>query len=158
MQIDKWKDGAELIALIAVVLTLVAVAVELRQTQTALQAQAYQARAFDGIEWNFSVQTIPGAREMIDRLYADDFDVVSLTEEETRLAITLMATVYIDLDNEHYQYTHGFLDAGFFENETIVRIRKSAPIWRALGLTEKRPEFRDEVGRILAETENPAAP
>ena len=153
MQIEKWKDGAELIALAAVVLTLIAVAVELRQTQTALQAQAYQSRAFDAIEWNFSVQTIPGAREMIDRMYADDFEAASLTAEELRLAITLMATVYIDVDNEHYQYTQGFLDEEFFEAETVVRIRESAPIWRALGLVERRPAFQDAVNRILADAD-----
>ncbi len=152
MQIEKWKDTAELVALTAVVLTLIAVALELRQTQTALQAQAYQSRAFDAIEWNFSVQTIPGAREMIDRLYADGFDPAALTAEEKRLAISLMATVYIDVDNEHYQYTQGFLDEQFFEAETSVRILESAPIWRALGLVERRPTFRDVVDRILADS------
>ncbi len=49
MTISKWKDVAEIIALIAVIGSLVAVAVELRQTQAALQAEVYQSRAFDGI-------------------------------------------------------------------------------------------------------------
>ena len=44
MTSGKWKDIAEIIALVAIVVSLVAVAIELRQTQVALQSQAYQAR------------------------------------------------------------------------------------------------------------------
>jgi hypothetical protein len=52
MSIERWKDWFELIALVAVIGSLIAVVVELRQTQTqtAMQVQAYQARAFNGIE------------------------------------------------------------------------------------------------------------
>ncbi len=55
MNLTKWKDVAELVALIAVVGSLIAVAVELRQTQSALQAQTYQVRAFDGIAVNLEI-------------------------------------------------------------------------------------------------------
>ncbi len=35
MNVSNWKDAAELVALVAVVLSLVAVVIELRQTQRA---------------------------------------------------------------------------------------------------------------------------
>jgi len=50
MKISPWKDLAELLALMAVVGGLVAVVFELRQTQSALSAQAYQTRALDVID------------------------------------------------------------------------------------------------------------
>jgi hypothetical protein len=43
------KDIVELVGIFAVVATLIAVVVELRQTQSALLAATYQARAFDAI-------------------------------------------------------------------------------------------------------------
>ncbi len=46
----KWKDIAEIIALFALVASLIAVVFELRQTQVALQSQAYQARAFQAYD------------------------------------------------------------------------------------------------------------
>ncbi len=49
MKISRWKDSAELIALVAVIGGLIAVVMELRQTQSALRAQAYQSRALDVI-------------------------------------------------------------------------------------------------------------
>ena len=57
MSVEKWREWIELVALITVVGSLVALIVELRQTQVALRAQAYQARAFDGIQWNMDLAT-----------------------------------------------------------------------------------------------------
>jgi uncharacterized metal-binding protein len=44
-----WKDIAELIGILAIVASLVSVAFQLQQTQLALIAATYQARAFDAI-------------------------------------------------------------------------------------------------------------
>jgi hypothetical protein len=49
MKLSGWKDIAEIVALTAVVGGLAAVVIELRQTQAALMAQTYQARALDVI-------------------------------------------------------------------------------------------------------------
>jgi hypothetical protein len=68
MPIERWKDWFELIALVAVIGSLIAVVVELRQTQTAMRAQAYQARAFDGIEWNMELAKDESLRSMQARL------------------------------------------------------------------------------------------
>jgi hypothetical protein len=74
MTIEKWRDWFELIALVAVVGSLVAVVVELRQTQTAMRAQAYQARAFNGIEWNFEFAKDEALNSMQEKLDDPDFD------------------------------------------------------------------------------------
>ena len=56
-----WKDIAELIGIAAIVVSLIAVVVELQQTQAAISASTYQARAFDGIA---------GARDQYNGDYA----------------------------------------------------------------------------------------
>ena len=151
MTIEKWKDWFELIALVAVVGSLIAVVVELRQTQTAMRAQAYQARAFDGIEWNFELAKDEALRSMQARLNDPDFAPTTLNESELDLAKYLMTIVRIDLDNEHFQFQSGFLDSGFYYGETVYRIKYAAPKWRALGMLSPRPAFRAEVDRILAD-------
>lgn len=126
MTIEKWRDWIELVALIAVVGSLFALVVELRQTQTAMRAQAYQVRAFD---------------------------LATLTPTERSRVNRLITTVRIDLDNEHFQYQSGFLDPGFYQGETVQRIKGAAPIWRGLGIVSPRPEFKAEVDKILAENQ-----
>lgn len=44
-----WKESAELIGILAIVASLIALAMELRQTQNASLAETYQERAIDAI-------------------------------------------------------------------------------------------------------------
>ena len=151
MNIAKLKDLAEIIALVAVVGSLIAVVLELQQTQGALQAQAYQTRALDGISTNFEIAKDEGLARLSDLIYSPDFDADSLSAEERRIVTHLLIITRIDLDNEHYQYQMGFLDQGFYKGETEPWIRRIAPIWRAFGQVEPRADFRREVDRILEE-------
>ena len=151
MSIDKFRDWFELIALVAVVGSLIAVVVELRQTQTAMQAQVYQARAFNGIEYNWELAKDDRLRDMQEFLYSEEFDPSTLSESELSLARNLMTIIRIDLDNEHFQFQSGLLDPGFYHGETVYWIKYAAPIWRSLGDRSPRPAFRAEVDRILAD-------
>lgn len=147
MAVQKLKDIAELIALVAVVGSLVAVAIELRQTQDALQAQTYQDRAFDAIEWHFDVANNP----QLSIIFREDVDLENLTPTEYTVAFNMAIASMIDLDNEYYQYQQGFLDQEFYYGDTVGGIARMAPIWRKFGLRESRSDFRAEVDRILAE-------
>ena len=151
MDIAKWKDWAELVALVAVIGSIIAVVAELRQTQEALQAQAFQARAFNGIAWNIELASNDELARLDSLIYHPEFDPNNLSIEERRRVMLLLTITRIDLDNEHYQYQMGFLDPGFYKGETVEWIRVVAPIWRAVGLGEPRPDFRREVDRILSE-------
>ena len=153
MTIAKWRDWFELIALTVLVGSLLALVVELRQTQIAMRAQAYQARTFDGIAWNFELAENDVIRDLQDRFDDPTFDLATLTPTEWSIAYRLITIVRIDLDNEQYQYQSGFLDPGFYEGETVPRIRANAPIWRGLGIVSPRPEFKAEVDRILADVQ-----
>ena len=146
MTIRKWRDVAELIALVAVVGSLIAVVIELRQTQDALQAQTYQDRAFDAIDWHMDLAKNPQLN-----ILDDDFDWENLTRTEYAIALNLLYATMIDFDNEHYQYQHGFLDDDFYHGDTVEGIVRMGPVWRKFGLRESRREFRVEVDRILSE-------
>ena len=136
---------------VAVIGSLIAVAAELRQTQTSLQSQAYQARAFDGIAGNFEIVVSEQLRTVMKKIEADDFDPSTLSETEYDIAKYILTTVRIDIDNEYYQFQNGFLDPGFYYGETAERIKEEAPKWRSMGLGEPRPDFHAEVERLLAE-------
>lgn len=151
MKIERWRDVAELVALVAVVASLFAVVIELRQTQEALQAQTYQERAFDAIDLNLQIATNSELR-----LLPSDFDPDALTDEEFENAQRLYNAILVDLDNEYYQYQHGFLDSSFYASSTMTEIKVSAPIWRKLGVQERRAEFHAEVERILMDESIPA--
>ena len=151
MNIAKWKDLAELVALVAVVGSLLAVVIELRQTQRALQAQAYQSRAFDGIATNLTLAQNDELARLEELIYSPDIDPAELSPEERRKVSRILNVIRIDLDNEHYQYQIGLLDPGFYHGESVEWIRVAAPVWRAFGQAEPRSDFREEVERILAE-------
>lgn len=151
MSLQKWKDWFEFVALLGVLASLVALVYELRQTQNSMQAETYQARAFNGIEWNFTLVSNPELLEMQARLDDGLPALKGMTGDEIEIAKRLMTIVRIDLDNEHFQYQSGLLDPGFYFGETIFWIKEAAPLWRELNGLEPRPEFREEVDRILAD-------
>ena len=151
MKLSGWKDLAELIALVAVVGGLVAVVIELRQTQSALRAQAYQTRALDVIESmrEYSIYPEP---TMLMRNYLDgNLTVDTASPKELSQLRILFYIRRTDLDNEHYQYENGFLDPDFYQTTTKREIKAYAPYWRAFGIPEPRQGFSEEVERILAD-------
>ncbi len=153
MQISRWKELAELIALLAVVGGLVGIVIELRQTQSALSAQAYQTRALDVISTLHELSAYPERAVLVSEYLNGDLAIESISAEEQ---VQLRNYFYVrrtDLDNEHYQYQNGFLDPDFYETTTMREIKAYAPHWRAIGILEPRKQFSDEVDRILA---NPA--
>lgn len=152
MSAIKWKENVELIGIIAIIVSLGAVVYELRQTQSALVASTYQERAFDAIHEAYSVA---GNDELIRVMAAtnsgEDFDVVNNLGPEDALRIRhFLRARMVDWDNEFYQYQHGYLDPDFFETTTIPSIKRYAPRWRNVGLTEGRAEFRQFVDELLA--------
>ncbi len=155
MTTTKWKDNAEIIALLAVVASLLVVAMEVRQTQVALQAQAYQSRSFQAFDFDLYLADRPELSALLTRSMDKDFDVRSLSTVERTQLENLYAALRSDFDNEHYQYQNGLLDPGFFESTTVGGIKRLAPLWRELGITETRPEFRALVDELIS---NPPKP
>ena len=57
-----WKDIAEVVGIAAIVVSLIVIVMELRQTQSALIASTYQSRALDavGVAWANSDSEVLG--------------------------------------------------------------------------------------------------
>lgn len=151
MNTSSWKDYAELVALIAVVGGLFAVVIELRQTQSALRAQAYQTRALDAISATREWAKDPKPAMLFGDYLDGDLTADTASPEELAQLRSHFYTRRTDLDNEHYQYQNGFLDPDFYETTTKREIKAYAPHWRAFGVAEPRQQFTEEVDRILAD-------
>ena len=158
MKISRWKDTAELIVLIAVIGGLIAVVMELRQTQSALSAQAYQSRALDVIAHMRFSSVNPELRLLIRKFYSNELDIESATPEERSRISSHFYMRRTDLDNEHYHFQNGFLDPDFYRTTTEPEIKAYAPFWRALEIAEPRQKFAVEVDRILADPLIESAP
>ena len=151
MKTSKWKETAELLALVAVIGGLIAVVMELRQTQSALRAQAYQTRALDVIDAKRFSSANPELSLLIQKIYSGELDIESATPEERSQINSHFYIKRTDLDNEHYQFQNGFLDPNFYRTTTEREIKAFASFWRALGVNEPRQQFTEEVDRILAD-------
>jgi len=137
---------------IGVIAGIIFLGFELRQTQKAMQSQAFQTRALDAISWSLDMAKDENLGKIHILLESGKFDPNSLTESEWRIAFFLLDGARLDVDNEHYQYENGYLDSGFYYGVTVPMIKHYAPIWREFGIREGRPEFRREVDRILTDS------
>ena len=137
---------------IGVIAGIIFLGFELRQTQKAMQSQAFQTRALDAISWSLDMAKEESLGRIHILIESGKLDPSSLTESEWQIAYFLLDGARLDVDNEHYQYENGFLDSGFYYGVTVPMIKHYAPIWRDFGIREGRPEFRREVDRILTDT------
>jgi hypothetical protein len=151
MNTSSWKETAELLALVAVIGGLIAVVMELRQTQSALRAQAYQTRAIDVIGAMRINSANPELDLLIKKVYSNELDFEAAVPEERSQISSHFYIKRTDLDNEHYQFQNGFLDPDFYRTTTEREIKAFAPFWRELGINEPRQQFTEEVDRILAD-------
>ena len=138
------------LANIGVVVGLIFLGLELHQTQTAMRAEAYQARALDAIAWNFEIARDRDLRRVQSALDSRNVNLGALEQDDRQIAVYLLDLIKTDVDNEHYQYQQGFLDPSFYEGVTIPMIQHYGPLWREIGVGEGRAEFRREVDLILA--------
>ena len=141
----------EMLALLTVVASLIAIVVELRQTQNALEATAYQERGFRAIE-DLQAQLLD--EELIEFfLRMESFQSIEeLSDIDQSRVLTHLRMIRVEFDNDHYQYEKGFLDPEFYFGQTVPGIKRNAPFWRdLLSASEPRASFKEEVDRILSE-------
>ena len=122
MKISGWKDLVELVALIAVIGGLAAVVVELRQTQSALSAQAYQTRALEVINAMLELSAHPELAILVNDYLDGRLAIDTASPEEQSQLFSHFYLRRTDLDNEHYQYQNGFLDPDFYETTTCAAL------------------------------------
>ena len=157
----------EFVGAIAVVATLVYLAIQVRHSKEAMEANTKsvdESRKLATVEaqqrWTeMFVNDCIAAREsdympaITLKLREEGFD--SLTpEEQVRQRLSTQAIVN-RLDNLLSQYQQGFLAEDIYQQNFVAIVRRQFEQWRAAGfpLEQRRPAFVAEVERIIAEAE-----
>jgi hypothetical protein len=153
----------EFVSAIAVVITLIYLAVQIRQSNQALRenrrlalAQTYQMRADALQEMLVHAADSRHIAPILAKLTGDGYpeNVGSLdhltADERARFRLWQIAQ-QTHWDNMFYQYQQGYLDEQYYRDSLQVRVRRLAPVWAALGVTGSRESFEREIERLLAE-------
>jgi hypothetical protein len=159
----------ELIGAIAVVITLVYLAVQIRQNTRSMQesrrlalAQTYQMRA-DALQAMLvhaadSQHIGPLITRLTQQGYPEDVSALEgLSPEERGRFRQWQIAQQTHWDNMFYQYQQGFLEKEYYEDSFRERVQRLAPVWRALGVSPGRRSFGQEIERLLAARPQPDA-
>ncbi len=160
----------EFVGAIAVVVTLVYLAIQIRQNTHAMAesrrlalAQTYQMRA-DALQEMLvhaaeSEHIGPVITKLVDAGYPENVQSLdALTTVERGRFRQWQIAQQTHWDNMFYQYQQGFLDEEYYRDSFRVRVRRLAPTWQALGLIGGRGSFDEEIRQILAETDGESVP
>ncbi len=154
----------ELLGAFGVIITLVYLAVQIKQNTRSMNenkllalAQTYQMRA-DALQGMLvraacSETLGPLIVKLTGLGYPTDLTSLDrITEEERGIFKQWQIAQQTHWDNMFYQYQQGFIDPEYYANEFRVRVRRLAPVWQALGLLGGRPSFRSEIESILLDS------
>jgi hypothetical protein len=173
MTINEWGSIGEVISAIAVVITLIYLAVQIRQNTHAMEenkrlalAQTYQIRADALQDMLVHAADSRYIGPLITRLtqlgYPEDVRALeTLTPEERGRFRQWQIAQQTHWDNMFFQYQQGYLDEEYYRDSVCVRVARLAPTWRALGIGGGRASFNAEIDRLLADprpnVDDPAA-
>ena len=149
----------EVLGAIGVIVTLVYLAVQIRQNTRAMEesrklalAQAYQLRA-DGLS-DMMVDAANGeVGAILVKLtslgYPEDLGALGqLSAEELGRFRVWQIAQQTHWDNIFHQYQQGYLDPEYYEQAFKHRVARLLPVWRALGLVDGRASFLEEMDRL----------
>jgi hypothetical protein len=157
----------ELISAFAVVITLIYLAVQIRQNTHSIEenrrlalAQTYQMRADalqDMLVHAAESQFIgPLITKLTQLGYPEDVSALDrLTPDERGRFRQWQIAQQTHWDNMYFQYQQGFLDEEYYQNAFRERVARLAPTWKALGITGGRRSFVEEIERLMAERPAP---
>ena len=153
----------EFVGAIAVVATLFYLAVQVRHTKEATDAntealkESQKIARTDSYLRRADVMERSAAQAAISEelanilLKARHGAIAELTElDRFRLEMWERARM-IRVESQFYQWQQGLLDDEYYEHQFKFVVRLSGPLWNTLGLRFERPSIRDEVERVMAE-------
>ena len=153
----------EFVGAIAVVATLFYLAVQVRHTKEATDANT---KALEVSQKIARTDSFLRRTDVMERSAAQ----VALSEELANIALkarrgaidelTELERIRLEMwerarmirvESQFYQWQQGLLDDEYYEHQFKFVIRAVGPLWEALGLSFERPSLRGEVERILAD-------
>ncbi len=160
MTLQDWGALGELIGAVAVVITLIYLAKQIRQNTVAMQesrklalAQTYQMRS-DALQ-EMVVQAAdsqfigPIIVKLTEAGYPENVAALdAITPQELGRFRLWQIAQQTHWDNMHYQFQQGYLDEEYYEDAFKERVARLAPTWKALGLHNGRRSFLAEIERL----------
>ena len=153
----------EFVGAIAVVVTLVYLAAQIRHNTRVMEenerlalAQTYQMRA-DALQTMLveaadSEHIGPIITRLTNAGYPNDLaSLDALNEIELGRFRQWQIAQQTHWDNMYFQYQQGFLDEEYYRDSFRARVLRLAPVWEALNVTGSRQSFSEEIDRITAE-------
>ena len=163
MNLQDWGAIGEVVGALAVVVTLIYLAKQIRLNTHAMDegrklalAQTYQLRS-DALQAMLvqaadSEHIGPIIIKLTGLGYPEDVKALDgLSDTELRRFRMWQIAQQTHWDNMHYQYQQGYLDREYYEDEFKNRVVRLAPTWKALGLTSGRRSFFAEIERLMRE-------
>ena len=141
---------AELLGALAVFMTLVYLAVQLKQNNAFAQAQAMQARTDTQLNMISFVLSDPkylrSIRKTVSSIAASEKE--GLSEEDKATANIILGVMRTTLENTFEQYRKGLIGEDFYQGITVQTIKTFGPaiLSQDLWLT---PDFKKEIEMIL---------
>ena len=153
----------EFLGSIAVLATLVYLAVQIRQNTHAMDenrklalAQTYQMRS-DALQMMLveaadSEHIGPLITKLTRAGYPEDITALRKLShlERGRFRMWQIAQ-QTHWDNMYFQYQQGFIDEEYYQDSFRQRVQRLAPTWKELNVTGARRSFVDEIDSIMAE-------
>ena len=162
MTLQDWGAIGELLGAIAVVATLIYLAKQIGLHTRAMEenrklalAQAYQVRS-DALQDMLvraadSEHVGPVIIKLTRNGYPEDLSALDVLTDEERGRFRLWQIAQLThWDNMYFQYQQGFLDTEYYEDAFVERVRRLAPVWRALNVTSARRSLMQEIERLEA--------
>jgi hypothetical protein len=163
MTLQDWGSIGEVVGALAVVITLIYLAKQIRQNTHAMDegrklalAQTYQMRS-DALQAMLvhaadSEHIGPIIIRLTELGYPEDVKALDALSDAERGRFRMWQIAQqTHWDNMHYQYQQGYLDQQYYEDAFKDRVARLAPTWKALGLTSGRRSFFDEIERLSRE-------
>jgi len=154
----------EFLGSIAVLATLIYLAVQIRQNTISMNeskklalAQTYQMRS-DALQMMLvhaadSEHIGPIITKLTGFGYPEDIGSLDrLTQEERGRFRQWQIAQQTHWDNMFFQYQQGFIDEEYYRDSFRERVRRLAPVWQALNVGGARKSFADEIDTLMAES------
>lgn len=164
MTIAELGSIGEFIGSIAVIATLIYLAMEIRLSRHATMALIYQHRSDAASDARAQIGASPSQSLAVYKFnktmrgLGTAAAIESCSETDLAQISFYFAAQLNRIDNVHYQYNRGLVDHEFYQATFVDGVREFSQVWEALGLVteNQRSSFISDVRAILDEHEKAA--
>ncbi len=150
VSIDTWIQS---VGMLSVVAGLIALVIELNQSQTLSQATAYQTRISEIQEAQRELALSKDLAEILEKF--DTQGINALSSSETSRVVAWHSAVQWRMQGQYYQYRQGFLERTALDRTLNDLANGIYQRWESLGLAERiqPPEWREEIENRLRQNQ-----